>query len=69
MKNRAVADAASLPHLYGLTRDELHYILNPKDVFVVEFPSETSRVLKESGPVSAFDVPPLISPSVVAAGC
>ncbi len=34
-------------HLYGLTRDELRYILDPKDVFGGDFPSETFRVLKE----------------------
>jgi hypothetical protein len=34
-------------HLYGLTRDELRYILDPKEVFGDDFPSETFRVLKE----------------------
>ncbi len=34
-------------HLYGLTRDELRYILDPKDVFGPDFPGETFRVLKE----------------------
>jgi Eco57I restriction-modification methylase len=34
-------------HLYGLTRDELRYILDPKDIFGDDFPSETFRVLKE----------------------
>lgn len=33
--------------LYGLTRDELRYILDPKDVYGPDFPGETSRVLKE----------------------
>jgi Eco57I restriction-modification methylase len=33
--------------LYGLTRDELRYILDPKDVCGPDFPSETFRVLKE----------------------
>ncbi|MGI9862836.1 N-6 DNA methylase [Moorella naiadis] len=33
--------------LYGLTWDELHYILDPKDVFGPEFPGETFRVLME----------------------
>jgi hypothetical protein len=33
--------------LYGLTRDELRYILDPKDVSGPDFPSETFRVLKE----------------------
>ena len=34
--------------LYGLTRDELRYILDPKDVMGEDYPSETFRVLKES---------------------
>jgi hypothetical protein len=34
-------------HLYGLTRDELRYMLDPKAVFGEDFPSETFRVLKE----------------------
>jgi hypothetical protein len=34
-------------HLYGLTRDELRYILDPKDLFGPDFPGETFRVLKE----------------------
>jgi len=33
--------------LYGLTRDELRYILEPKDVYGPDFPGETFRVLKE----------------------
>ncbi|HMN92731.1 MAG TPA: N-6 DNA methylase [Hydrogenophaga sp.] len=33
--------------LYGLTRDELRYILDPKDVMGEDYPSETFRVLKE----------------------
>ncbi len=33
--------------LYGLTRDELRYILEPIDVMGVDYPSETFRVLKE----------------------
>ena len=32
---------------YGLTRDELRYILDPADVMGPEYPSETFRVLKE----------------------
>jgi len=32
---------------YGLTRDELRYILDPKDVYGPDFPGETFRVLKE----------------------
>ncbi|WP_199320773.1 Eco57I restriction-modification methylase domain-containing protein [Leptolyngbya sp. FACHB-261] len=35
-------------HLYGLTRDELRYILNPADVHGPDFPSETFRVLKNN---------------------
>jgi hypothetical protein len=34
--------------LYGLTRDELRYILDPKDVYGEDFPSETFRVLKNN---------------------
>jgi hypothetical protein len=33
--------------LYGLTRDELRYILDPSDVMGSDYPSETFRVLKE----------------------
>jgi hypothetical protein len=33
--------------LYGLNRDELRYILDPKDVYGPDFPGETFRVLKE----------------------
>lgn len=33
--------------LYGLTRDELRYILDTKEVHGEDFPSETFRVLKE----------------------
>lgn len=33
--------------LYGLTRDELRYILDPKDVYGPDLPGETFRVLKE----------------------
>lgn len=32
---------------YGLTRDELRYILDPADVMSHDYPSETFRVLKE----------------------
>ena len=32
--------------LYGLTRDELRYILDPADVYGPDYPSETFRVLK-----------------------
>jgi hypothetical protein len=34
--------------LYGLTRDELRYILDPTDVYGSDFPSETFRVLKNN---------------------
>ena len=34
--------------LYCLTRDELRYILDPKDVMGADYPSETFRVLKDS---------------------
>jgi hypothetical protein len=34
-------------HLYGLTRDELRYILDPQDFYGPDFPGETFRVLKE----------------------
>lgn len=34
--------------LYGLTRDELRYILDPADVMGDDYPSETFRVLKNS---------------------
>ena len=33
--------------LYGLTRDELRYILDLQDVYGPNFPGETFRVLKE----------------------
>ncbi|MFH1819276.1 MAG: N-6 DNA methylase [Pseudomonadota bacterium] len=33
--------------LYGLTRDELRYILDPKEVMGKDYPSETFRVLME----------------------
>ncbi len=34
--------------LYGLTRDELRYILDPADIMGDDYPSETFRVLKNS---------------------
>ena len=34
--------------LYGLTRDELRYILDPADVYGADLPSETFRVLKNN---------------------
>jgi hypothetical protein len=39
--------------LYGLTRDELRYILDPADVMGDDYPSETFRVLK-NGELSDF---------------
>jgi hypothetical protein len=39
--------------LYGLTRDELRYILDPKEVMGDDYPSETFRVLKD-GEMRAF---------------
>jgi hypothetical protein len=42
---RAELDAY-LAAKYGLTRDELRYVLNPADVKGPEYPSETFRVLK-----------------------
>jgi hypothetical protein len=32
---------------YGLSRDELRYVLDPADVLGEDYPSETFRVLKE----------------------
>jgi len=43
---RAQLDAA-YARLYGLTREELSYVLDPSDVMGDEYPSETFRVLKE----------------------
>ena len=43
---RAELDA-NYARLYGLTRDELRYILDPADVMGADYPSETFRVLKE----------------------
>jgi hypothetical protein len=44
-KLRAELDA-SYACAYGLTRDELRYILDPADVKGPDYPSETFRVLK-----------------------
>lgn len=46
-KLRAELDAR-YAKLYGLTREELRYILDPSDVYGSEFPSETFRVLKNN---------------------
>ena len=43
---RAELDA-TYARLYGLTRDELRYILDPKEVHGDDFPGETFRVLKD----------------------
>jgi hypothetical protein len=45
-RTRAELDAY-YAHLYGFTRDELRYILDPEDVYGPDFPGETFRVLKE----------------------
>lgn len=48
-KRRATLRAeldAYYAHLYGLTLDELRYVLDPADVMGKEYPSETFRVLK-----------------------
>jgi hypothetical protein len=44
---RAELDAV-YAHAYGLTRDELRYILDPADVKGPDYPSETFRVLKKN---------------------
>jgi len=44
---RAELDAL-FAYLYGLTRDELRYILDPSDVYGADYPSETFRVLKNN---------------------
>jgi hypothetical protein len=44
---RAELDAR-IAHLYGLTRDQLRYILDPEDVMGKGYPSETFRVLKNN---------------------
>lgn len=45
-RRRAELDAY-FAHLYGLTKDELRYILDPESVMGAGYPSETFRVLKE----------------------
>lgn len=44
---RAELDA-NYAKLYGLSRDELRYILDPADVYGADYPSETFRVLKNN---------------------
>jgi hypothetical protein len=43
---RAEIDAY-ISRLYGLTRDELRFVLDPSDVLGPDYPSETFRVLKQ----------------------
>lgn len=38
---------AHYARLYGLTHDELRYILDPRDIYGPDFPGETFRVLKD----------------------
>ncbi len=38
---------SNVPDNLPVIRDELRYILDPKDVYGRDFPGETSRVLKE----------------------
>jgi hypothetical protein len=44
----AEIDALVAGEVYGLSRDELRYILDPADVMGQDCPSETFRVLKEN---------------------
>jgi hypothetical protein len=44
---RAELDA-KIAKLYGLTRDELRYILDPADIYGATYPSETFRVLQKN---------------------
>lgn len=44
---RAELDA-KIARLYGLTRDQLRYILDPTDIYGPTYPSETFRVLKKN---------------------
>ncbi|MFM0654445.1 Eco57I restriction-modification methylase domain-containing protein [Paraburkholderia sediminicola] len=51
VERRAILRAeldAYYARLYGLTRDELRYILDPSDVMGDDYPSETFRVLKNN---------------------
>jgi hypothetical protein len=41
---------ACYARVYGLTRDELRYILDPADVYGPDFPGESFLVLKEEEP-------------------
>lgn len=44
---RAELDAY-FARLYGLTRDELRFVLDPRDVYGPDYPSETFRVLRDN---------------------
>jgi hypothetical protein len=44
-KDRTSLDV-NCARLYGLTRDELRYILDPKEVYGEDFPGEIFRVMK-----------------------
>jgi hypothetical protein len=44
----ATAEQARRDIAYGLTRDELRYILDPADVKGPDYPSESFRVLKKN---------------------
>lgn len=44
---RAEVDA-KIAKLYGLTRDQLRYVLDPADIYGPTYPSETFRVLKKN---------------------
>ena len=46
---------------YGLTRDELRYILDPADVHGPDFPGETFRVLKEKETPNSANTAPVAS--------
>ena len=35
-------------YLYGLSRDELRFVLDPSDLMGEDYPSETFRVLKKN---------------------
>jgi len=39
---------ARIAKLFGLTRDQLRYILDPSDIYGADYPSETFRVLKNN---------------------
>ncbi len=46
-QKRRACRTPSNARLYGLTRDQLRYILDPADVEGEDYPSETFRVLKD----------------------